>query len=105
MSEITKGNRYQAKNPSAKVKKGVITRPMLFQFLAWLRKKGLGEDAAFAETCHLCGLRMSEALQILVGDVIDDDHDTKHNGTLKFLKMPSYITTQPTSSDAASSRW
>jgi len=77
MADITKGYRYQAKVQSGKAKKGVMTRPMLHDFLAWLRKKGLAEDADFAELCHLCGLRMSEALRILVGDVIDDDHDTK----------------------------
>lgn len=77
MAEITKGYRYQAKEPSDKPKKGVLTRPMLKDFLAWLRKKGLREDAEFAEACHLCGLRISEALRILVGDVIDDDHETK----------------------------
>jgi len=77
MSEITKGYRYQAKVRSDKPKKGVLTRPMLHDFLAWLRKKALSEDADFAEACHLCGLRISEALRILVGDVVDDDHEAR----------------------------
>ena len=77
MAEVTKGYRYQAKKGSDRPKKGVMTRPMLQQFMTWLRKKGLHEDADLAEACHLCGLRISEALRILVGDVVDDDHESK----------------------------
>jgi len=76
MAEVTKGYRYQSKEATDKPKKGTMTRPMLLEFLGWLRGKKLREDADLAEACHRCGLRLSEALRVLVGDVIPDDHET-----------------------------
>ena len=77
MAEVTKGYRYQGKERTGKPKKGVLTRPMLTEFTTWLRKKKLYDDADLAEVCNVVGLRLSEALRVLVGDVVDDDHDTK----------------------------
>ena len=81
--DMCKGYKYQGKkkNPNKKIR-GVMTRPMLDEFVAWMEKKRPNAAKntgaiALSRATHAIGLRISEALRVLVGDVIDDDYGTK----------------------------
>ena len=80
---MTEGHKYQTKkkNPDVKIR-GVMTRSMLDSFVKWIREKrpnaAKNTDAiALTRTTHAIGLRISEALRMLVGDAIEDDYGTK----------------------------